>query len=224
MKLNTFWLGISLLVIFFIIFILVFFNISQSFDSSLFILINEHLNFAPFNSFFELLSLYGREYFWIPVVALIWILGGKDAKKAALLMFIVFIIIIIVGETLKFVYFRPRPFESITSAIVLLPKPADSSFPSGHALIVIGGATVALLLLKKRYSIPLLIEALLVSYSRIYVGLHYPLDVLSGGALGAAIALLSFYFIYNTNAFNSLFDFILSIYDKIISPLKDYKK
>ncbi len=216
MRGPQFWLGVSLLILFIVLFIFVYFKISQPIDSSLFIVINEKMNVPSLNFFFEWLSLYGREYFWIPVVALIWILGGKDSKKAALLMVIVFIIIIIVGLSLKAIYYRPRPFLSISSAIVLLPKPMDSSFPSGHALIVIGGATVALLLLKKRYSIPLLIEALLVSYSRIYVGLHYPFDVLGGGLLGAAIALITYSLLYDTRLFNRLFEYIEKIYGFII--------
>ncbi|MGC8516483.1 MAG: phosphatase PAP2 family protein [Candidatus Acidifodinimicrobium sp.] len=217
-------IGISLVVFFFVVFALVYFGISSSFDNSLFNLINQRWNVASLNKFFEYASIYGRTYFWIPIVAILWIFGSRDYKKTALMMAIVFIIIIIVGLTIKAVYFRPRPFTSIASALVLLPKPTDSSFPSGHALIVIGGATVALLMLKKRYSLPLLAEALIVSYSRIYTGMHYPTDVIAGAFLGAGIAVLSVVYIERTRIFYSLFKLINNIYYGIVGAILPSKK
>ncbi|MGC8681956.1 MAG: phosphatase PAP2 family protein [Candidatus Acidifodinimicrobium sp.] len=217
-------IGISLVVFFFVVFALVYFGISSSFDNSLFNLINQRWNVASLNKFFEYASIYGRKYFWIPIVAILWIFGSRDYKKTALMMAIVFIIIIIVGLTIKAVYFRPRPFTSIASALVLLPKPTDSSFPSGHALIVIGGATVALLMLKKRYSLPLLAEALIVSYSRIYTGMHYPTDVIAGAFLGAGIAVLSVVYIERTRIFYSLFKLINNIYYGIVGAILPSKK
>src|SRR5437879_12384938 len=61
----------------------------------------------------------------------------------------------------------------------------DSSFPSGHVLIVTIGATFSLLKFKKRVvSLLLSLEAAIVCYSRVYVGMHYPLDVVAGVLLG----------------------------------------
>ena len=217
-------IGIGLVVLFFVVFALVYFGISSSFDNSLFNLINQRWNSPSLNKFFEYASMYGRTYFWIPVVAILWIFGSKDYKKAALMMAIVFIIIIIVGLTIKAVYFRPRPFTSIASALVLLPKPTDSSFPSGHALIVIGGATVALLMLKKRYSLPLLAEALIVSYSRVYTGVHFPTDVIAGALLGAGIAVLTFIYLEKTRLFDSLFKLINNVYYEIVGIVLPSKK
>ncbi|MCW1301549.1 MAG: phosphatase PAP2 family protein [Candidatus Parvarchaeota archaeon] len=217
-------IGFSLIALFFVVFLLVYLGVSKSFDDSLFNLINQRLNVPFLDKFFEYASLYGRTYFWIPVVAILWIFGSRDYKKAALMMAIVFIIIIIVGLAIKAVYFRPRPFDSISSAITLLPRPTDSSFPSGHALIVIGGATVALLMLKKRYSLPLLIEALVVTYSRVYVGLHYPTDILAGSFLGAGIAIVAVYYLKDSKIFYKFFKLINNIYYNIIGAIIPSKK
>ncbi len=219
-------IGLLLVAIFIVIFLLVNFKISQNFDLTVFKLINEKWNVPALDSFFAAVAIYGREYFWIPVVALMWILGGafnnEKARKGALMLVIVFIVIIIVGLALKQVYYRPRPFLNPVLASVdhvLVPKDLDSSFPSGHALIVAGGAAVAFLFLRKRYSIPLVIEAALVSYSRVYVGVHYPTDVLAGIFLGVGIAFIIYSLLIKTRLFDKLFRFIDDIYNKILKTL-----
>ena len=92
----------------------------------------------------------------------------------------------------------------------------DSSFPSGHALIVAGGAAIAFLFLRKRYSIPLVIEAALVSYSRVYVGVHYPTDVIAGVVLGVAIAFIIYSILINNKYFSKLYDITDTVYKKIL--------
>ncbi|MCL4361910.1 phosphatase PAP2 family protein, partial [Candidatus Parvarchaeota archaeon] len=136
---------------------------------------------------------------------------------------IVFIAIIIIGLSLKAVYYRPRPFlNPLLSSVdhVLVPKDLDSSFPSGHALIVAGGAAVAFLFLRKRYSIPLVIEAALVSYSRVYVGVHYPTDVIAGVVLGVAIAFIIYSILINNKYFNKLYEIVDTIYKKILRSVR----
>ncbi len=213
-------LGIAFVVIFVLLFLLVNYNTIYKWDESAFLLINSTFNVSYLNGFFAALSIYGREYFWVPVVILLWLLGKENGKKTALMMVIVFVLVIIIGFALKDVYYRPRPFLSIVNAIVLVPKDFDSSFPSGHALVVAAGATVAFLMLKKRYSIPLLIEAALVIYSRVYVGVHYPTDVVAGLFLGAAIALITYALLVDSRVFRTISEALISIYSKVISTVR----
>lgn len=72
----------------------------------------------------------------------------------------------------------------------LVPLPHSHSFPSGHASTSFACATV-LAFLEPRLRIPAFLLAAAIAYSRLYVGVHYPGDVLAGAALGAAIGLLT---------------------------------
>jgi membrane-associated phospholipid phosphatase len=136
-------------------------------------------------------SLYGRDYFWPGVVAVMLIFGSKKTKVDAIELAILFVAGILTGEVLKDLINKPRPFEILLNIVTRVPREYDSSFPSGHALIVTIGATFALLKFnKKSIAIALALEASVVAYSRIYVGMHYPLDVMAGVCFGAAIAIL----------------------------------
>ena len=149
---------------------------------------------APTSSILVYASLFGREYFWTAVVALMFVLGDKRTKAVAFGLSAVLVVGIFAGEGAKALVMRERPFDyvitSLTSEITLrVPYDSTSSFPSGHALIVSIGAFYFFLTFRKKWVAALLtIEAALVCVSRVYVGAHFPLDVVGGVALGAAIA------------------------------------
>ena len=88
---------------------------------------------------------------------------------------------------LKPIIDRPRPFETLTDADPLLGGTLGSSFPSGHAATSFAGAVVLAYVFRRGLLFVLL--ALAIAYSRVYLGVHYPSDVLVGAALGAAVAL-----------------------------------
>jgi membrane-associated phospholipid phosphatase len=86
---------------------------------------------------------------------------------------------------------RSRPFERVvTNARVIQdPRPRTPSFPSGHsAAALVGAVSLARVWPHARWALAAL--AALIAYSRIYVGVHFPTDVLAGLLLGAAVAWL----------------------------------
>ena len=83
---------------------------------------------------------------------------------------------------------RDRPAVADPDPETLVELPATYSFPSGHATVSFACATV-LALAVPRLAWPLFILAGLISFSRVYVGVHYPFDVLAGAVLGVGVAI-----------------------------------
>ena len=89
---------------------------------------------------------------------------------------------------LKNLVARTRPYEVIEGLTYIVMKPSDYSFPSGHAGCSFSAACIMYRRLPRRYGVPALILAILISVSRLYVGVHYPSDVLFGVISGIAIS------------------------------------
>jgi membrane-associated phospholipid phosphatase len=173
--------------LFVVVGVLIFSNLSQVVDAQSALILNHAYLGAPLTALMVVCTQYGREYFWIPVVALMFLLGSQRTKILAMELAVLFLVGIALGEFLKMAIFRARPFESI-DMIMRFPTDTDSSFPSGHALIVSIGAAFSVLKLKgKVLRVLLALEAAVVCYSRVYLGLHYPLDVIAGIFLGIGI-------------------------------------
>jgi undecaprenyl-diphosphatase len=83
---------------------------------------------------------------------------------------------------------RPRPFESIAGIDALIGATVGNSLPSGHAATSFAGAVILTYLLPRAAPYVFLL-AVAIAFSRIYVGVHYPSDVLAGAALGAFVSL-----------------------------------
>ena len=161
-------------------------------DKSAFVKVNEsHVNFL--NKLMVLLTEYGREAFWIMTIIVLFIFGGKMGKKTAIVLVLAFIVLIPIGYAAKDIVQRERP--SIPESDLILDQDSDYSYPSGHATIVSAGAAIALSLFrdskrKLAISLALTAEAALVCISRVYVGGHYPLDVVGGILLGVGVSFL----------------------------------
>ncbi len=84
---------------------------------------------------------------------------------------------------------EPRPFTEYPSALVLIARSPDPSFPSDHAVIA-GAACVGLWFVSWRLGIAAGVIAVTLALARVYVGVHYPADVIVGLILGGVIAAL----------------------------------
>jgi len=146
-----------------------------------------------FNKLMIWSTKYGRDVFWPIVIILLFVFGGWTGRKTAVVMAISMLVLIPLGELAKDIVARPRPV--VPKPDFLIPTDKDYGFPSGHAVIVSAGAAVTLALFrdtpnKLAVSIILAIEAALVCISRVYVGGHYPLDVIGGILLGVGVSFI----------------------------------
>jgi membrane-associated phospholipid phosphatase len=167
------------------------FPISKT-DSAAFLYINNS-HYHPFDKWMIWSSKYGRDVFWPIVIILLFVFGGRTGKKTAAVMVISMLVLIPIGIIAKDLVSRPRPEIPKTDFLIAADK--DYGFPSGEALIVSAGAAVALALFRNTprrlaISILLTIEAALVCISRVYVGGHYPLDVVGGILLGVGVSFI----------------------------------
>lgn len=164
-------------------------------DNFYFLQLNQLSLFLPnfVDNIMLMITLYGREIFWPIVLIMLFIFGGKIGKKTAVIAAISMILLMPLVSVIKDVVDRPRPN---ISGVETFPVSADTfSFPSGHATIVSAGlATVSIMFrgnVKRTFLfVGLAFEAALVCFSRIYVGVHYPLDVVGGILLGTGFSFL----------------------------------
>lgn len=123
-----------------------------------------------------------------------WLLGRRrpDAPRLTATAFLVglgAVLALLANQVIGPAVSRARPCHALAHVDVLLHCASDSSFPSDHAMIA-GAFAAGLLLLNRRIGLAALLLALLLSFARVYVGVHYPSDVAGGLAIGAAIGTL----------------------------------
>ena len=90
-----------------------------------------------------------------------------------------------VAEAAKYLFDRARPYMWDTGIAPLIKTPSSSSFPSGHSATAAAGA-LTLSFLYPPFTPLLVLAGLLVVLSRVYLGVHFPFDVLAGVAIGTA--------------------------------------
>ncbi|MFI6644511.1 phosphatase PAP2 family protein [Streptomyces sp. NPDC050504] len=134
----------------------------------------------------------GLLLFGVLFVACWWRARGGDARAMALaaLAPLLTAVAYVGSEALKSVVDEDRPCRAVADAaapLVACPPVGDWSFPSNHATIA-GAAAVALLLVRPRLGWLTVPMALLMGFSRVFVGVHYPHDVAVGLAFGAVVA------------------------------------
>ena len=112
--------------------------------------------------------------------------GNYDTKKQILKAFIFTSIAILISQCISHVYYHPRPFVMEVGRTLIYHAP-NGSFPSDHMLIFSSIAFSYLFSAQRKLGISLLVMAWLVAWSRVYLGVHFPLDMLGAFLLAFAL-------------------------------------
>ncbi len=176
-----------------------------SIDKNLFYLFNQALHnplfdvIMPFITNMDQIRLMQVKFFYV-IGFLIWIILLAKGRKTGRVVAILFIPTIFISDQLsshliKSLVERPRPCHILNGSPVLehirllVDCGSGKSFPSSHAVNSFAGATL-LSFYYRQWSWIFLFYASVVSFSRVYVGVHYPSDVVGGAIVGTGCALL----------------------------------
>jgi undecaprenyl-diphosphatase len=171
-----------------------FMSLSQ-FDTSFFYSINHLPHNQVLNSIFLLIHYLTREgLIYVPFLLIFLFSKNRSHRPLAQLALVSTLLTYVVNDLLlKNIFARSRPFQILPDAYYLLPSPQSYSFPSGQSAIAFAIATMFLLFFPKKIKSYLaLFFAFVVALDRIYMGHHYPFDVIVGAGVGIAISLIIF--------------------------------
>ena len=127
---------------------------------------------------------------WIAATVLLMI--PKKTRKVGLMSAIALLGSLIINNNLiKNLVQRPRPFRTFPELQIIIPTPSEFSFPSGHTSSSFAAAAVFYRHLSKKLGVPSVVLAGLIGFSRLYVGVHYPTDVLAGVIMGILLSYMA---------------------------------
>jgi undecaprenyl-diphosphatase len=161
-------------------------------DIQCFYFINVHLQNTLFDMIMPFIT---NKYNWYPLITILWfylvIRGGKKGRTVAFLIIpIIALSDTLSGRLLKPLIGRVRPCHLLDNVHLLVDCGASFSFPSAHTSNMFASAALFAAHYGKAITISWFLFAGLIGYSRVYVGVHYPTDLLGGAILGILCALL----------------------------------
>ncbi len=134
--------------------------------------------------FFPLITALGNGgVFWI-ALTLVLLCIKKTRRIGAVLTAALIINALVCNVILKPVVARTRPFDVNTTVRLLVKRPSDYSFPSGHTSASFTCSAGLFLCRIKKFWIPALVLSVIIAFSRMYLYVHYPTDILGGIAVG----------------------------------------
>ena len=161
----------------------------NGFDAAVMTWIQENLHNAATDFFFPIITYLGEAgALWLILAAVL--LCFKKTRTTGILVLITMALTFLTGELgLKNLICRPRPCHLFPEVPLLVHRPDSFSCPSGHTASSVTAA-VMLFLRHKKQAWPALILAALIAFSRVFLFVHWPTDILAGAVLGVLFALI----------------------------------
>ncbi|PWJ74861.1 undecaprenyl-diphosphatase [Pseudaminobacter salicylatoxidans] len=161
-----------------------------TFDSNLFLLLNAG---ATPNAIVSWLAISATKVLLLLIplyLVVLWLLGGRRRRLTAIALLLALVIAIVLSYLVGLVMFRPRPFMVGLGHALVEHRP-NASFPSNHGLAFATCAAVLFMLRRKTVAWVATGLGLVMAWSRIYIGVHYPLDMVGSIIVGLAAAMAS---------------------------------
>lgn len=167
-------------------------------DQAILLWIQEYLRNDIFTILWKGITFLGDGgWFWL-TSAVTLICFKKTRKTGIVSLCSIALCYIICNLCLKNLIARPRPYTMIPELSILIEPLKSFSFPSGHTANSFAVAMIYHKMLPKKYGIPAMVLAGLISFSRLYLGVHYPTDVI-GGVLIAWVCSTLVYVLYQNH-------------------------
>ena len=158
------------------------------FERDILLWIHAHLRFAAVTPVMRLLSLLGdKGLFWIALTVIL-LLFRRTRRLGIYCAVSIVLTFLVVNCAVKPLVARTRPYDLFQEIQILAHAEHDVSFPSGHSANSFAVAWILFRMTDKKYGVPAVVLAALIAFSRLYVGVHYPTDVLAGTAIAIALA------------------------------------
>ena len=129
---------------------------------------------------------------WIALTLVLLVI--PKTRRSGLIMAMALIAdLILCNGILKNLVARTRPYDVNTVVNLLIEKPVDYSFPSGHTAASFAAVTALYLAGEKKLWKPALVLSILIAFTRMYLYVHYPTDILGGIAVGIISGYIGFF-------------------------------
>lgn len=167
----------------------------QKIDDTIILFLHNHMHYPILDNVMVAITYLGEfGLLWI-VIALLLCIFKKYRRYGVTMLCALIITAMVANLVMKPLIERPRPFLDLPDLKLLIPPPKGFSFPSGHSSSSFVCAGI-LFGMNKKWGGLALFTAALIAFSRVYLGVHYPSDVLVGMILGLIIAVLSLKILY----------------------------
>ncbi len=158
------------------------------------------------------------KYFLLFGIIMYWFTRKRENRIMIISSMFAFVIAEVFGAIAGAIHSNNQPFVELNNVNQLIGHAIDNSFPSDHA-IEFFSICITFLLFKKNLRYVWLAIAILVSISRVWVGVHYPADILVGAILGIIGAALCYWIIPQLNVIKKLLDIYEQGEDYVLSKV-----